>query len=171
MTRESKCLLFVCTGNYYRSRLAEELFNHSATERKLPWRAISRAIWDIKALRGTSEYVADFLDRRQLGPKVDPGRNPVVLQVADLENAELTVVLNRNEHEPMLHERFGQIPKIMAQKAHLRYWHVCDVPNKSNSLLQFIRGRSDGRLTQPPESSTEHIDFAVRALIQELEQN
>ena len=39
-----KHLLFVCTGNYYRSRTAEELFNFLATHRTLSWRADSRGL-------------------------------------------------------------------------------------------------------------------------------
>ena len=36
-----KRVLFLCTGNYYRSRYAEELFNHLARGENLPWRASS----------------------------------------------------------------------------------------------------------------------------------
>jgi protein-tyrosine-phosphatase len=34
-----KTLLFLCTGNYYRSRYAEELFNHHAARGGLLWQA------------------------------------------------------------------------------------------------------------------------------------
>jgi protein-tyrosine phosphatase len=34
-------VLFLCTGNYYRSRYAEELFNHLATAEGLAWHAFS----------------------------------------------------------------------------------------------------------------------------------
>ena len=37
-----KKILFLCTGNYYRSRYAEEIFNHMARNKGLPWRAFSR---------------------------------------------------------------------------------------------------------------------------------
>ena len=37
-------LLFICTGNYYRSRFAEAVFNHHAKQRGLPWRAFSRGL-------------------------------------------------------------------------------------------------------------------------------
>lgn len=39
-----KHLLFLCTGNYYRSRFAEAYFNHRAAVLKLPWRARSRGL-------------------------------------------------------------------------------------------------------------------------------
>jgi protein-tyrosine phosphatase len=39
-----KTLLLLCTGNYYRSRYAEELFNHGAERIPLTWRAQSRGL-------------------------------------------------------------------------------------------------------------------------------
>ncbi len=39
-----KTVLFLCTGNYYRSRFAELLFNHLASQNKLEWIAISRGL-------------------------------------------------------------------------------------------------------------------------------
>jgi protein-tyrosine phosphatase len=39
-----KTVLFLCTGNYYRSRFAEELFNHEAERAGLNWIAQSRGI-------------------------------------------------------------------------------------------------------------------------------
>ena len=37
-------VLFLCTGNYYRSRFCEEYFNHLAQGHSLPWRADSRGL-------------------------------------------------------------------------------------------------------------------------------
>ena len=39
-----KTVLFLCTGNYYRSRFAEILFNWHATQQELNWRADSRGL-------------------------------------------------------------------------------------------------------------------------------
>ena len=39
-----KRLLFLCTGNYYRSRFAEILFNSVAQQEGLPWEAGSRGL-------------------------------------------------------------------------------------------------------------------------------
>jgi len=37
-------VLFICTGNYYRSRFAEAVFNHRAQALGLPYRAFSRGL-------------------------------------------------------------------------------------------------------------------------------
>jgi len=37
-----RTVLFLCTGNYYRSRHAEAVFNHHAERLGLGWRAVSR---------------------------------------------------------------------------------------------------------------------------------
>src|SRR5207237_8142809 len=42
--RHEKTVLFLCTGNYYRSRFAEVLFNSVAGKMGLPWGASSRGL-------------------------------------------------------------------------------------------------------------------------------
>src|ERR1700732_3059212 len=42
--RKHKTVLFLCTGNYYRSRFAEILFNSVAGKMGLAWRASSRGL-------------------------------------------------------------------------------------------------------------------------------
>lgn len=167
MEEEYSQVIFICTGNYYRSRLAEELFNFYVQQTDLPWEATSRGMVESGGLRGISPFAFEYLDKQGLSPHVDPTRNPIQLKVSDLEEADLLIALNKEEHEPMLRERFGQIPKILEQKDRLRYWNVCDVPGEQNSFSRFFGGRKT-RPTQSPESGTEHIDFAIRALIQEL---
>jgi protein-tyrosine phosphatase len=39
-----RTILFLCTGNYYRSRFAEQYFNHLARQVSLPWLAVSRGL-------------------------------------------------------------------------------------------------------------------------------
>src|SRR5438874_13453165 len=41
---EPKRILFLCTGNYYRSRYAEIFFNWHAQQRSLSWKAESRGL-------------------------------------------------------------------------------------------------------------------------------
>src|SRR5262245_24542011 len=75
--RGEKTVLFLCTGNYYRSRFAEVLFNSVAGRMGLPWRASSRglalergvnnvgprAVSAIKALEARGMRVADAVTR------------------------------------------------------------------------------------------------------------
>ena len=42
--QQHRTILFLCTGNYYRSRLAEVLFNSVAGKMGLPWQASSRGL-------------------------------------------------------------------------------------------------------------------------------
>ncbi len=44
MRRQEKTVLFLCTGNYYRSRFAEVLFVALARKMGLRWSALSRAL-------------------------------------------------------------------------------------------------------------------------------
>ena len=51
MNSTPKRVLFLCTGNYYRSRFAEILFNQLAPTRGLNWRADSRGLarlWELE---------------------------------------------------------------------------------------------------------------------------
>ncbi len=70
-----KKVLFVCTGNYYRSRLAHLLFNHYADEVDLDWKATSRGI-QAAGLQGLSSHAQDYLDSKGLGHLCDDARNP-----------------------------------------------------------------------------------------------
>ena len=46
--RGHKGVLFLCTGNYYRSRFAEILFNSVAGRMGLPWKAMSKGLcWSV----------------------------------------------------------------------------------------------------------------------------
>jgi protein-tyrosine phosphatase len=128
--------LFLCTGNYYRSRFAEAWFNHLAVERQLPWRADSRAL---AIERGTcnvgpiSPLVAAELSR--LGVVApEPCRFPLACTVADLASADLIVALKEAEHRSLLAERFP------AWVDRVRYWHVHDVDQASaDEALPQIR--------------------------------
>lgn len=57
MTEETRTILFLCTGNYYRSRHAEAVFNHHAAAVGLGWRATSRglALGEVRAFAAPAE--------------------------------------------------------------------------------------------------------------------
>src|SRR5215472_4432745 len=107
--RSEKTVLFLCTGNYYRSRFAEILFNSVAGKMGLPWRASSRglalergvnnvgpmAVSAIKALEALGARAADAVTRL-----------PEQVTSNDLEGAALIVALKHAEHLPLLQERY-----------------------------------------------------------------
>jgi protein-tyrosine phosphatase len=103
-------LLFLCTGNYYRSRFAEVLFNQQAAVADLPWRAESRGIALALGVhnRGPiSPYALSGLRERgiTLGTEV---RFPQQLQEADLVRAARIIALDEAEHRLLLGHRFPQ---------------------------------------------------------------
>ena len=114
-------VLFLCTGNYYRSRFAEHFFNEQARRRKLAWHASSRGLQPSQENLG---YISrDALDRlRELGMEPrEPLRLPMDLVSADLQAATLTVAMNEVEHRPLMAVRFPE------WEERVRYWRIYDV--------------------------------------------
>lgn len=164
---EYRSVLFVCSGNYYRSRLAEILFNHYANEAELCWDADSRGLLERVRQEGLSPSAIRYLERRKFEGVEQYARNPQSLTLKDIEKAHLVIALNREEHEPMMKARFGQVPTVLAKRGTLRYWNVYDIPG-SGGILQNLFRVSQPRPAQDEQSGTEHIDFAVQALVWEL---
>jgi protein-tyrosine phosphatase len=123
--RRQKSVLFLCTGNYYRSRFAEILFNSVAGKMGLPWQASSRglalergvnnvgrmALSAVKALEAMGVCAAEAVTRL-----------PAQVTADDLEAADRVVALKEDEHLPLLQERFP----AWAEK--VEFWHVDDAP-------------------------------------------
>lgn len=116
-------ILFLCTGNYYRSRFAELLFNALAEERGLPWRAESRGL----ALeRGANNFgpiarsTVEALIARGITIS-DSVRFPIQLTTEDLQGAKRVVALKEAEHRPLLADRYS------GWEDRVEYWHVHDI--------------------------------------------
>ena len=106
--RTMKTVLFLCTGNYYRSRFAEILFNWQAAQQNLPWRADSRGLaLDPRNLGPMSEFTINRLGRLEL-PIEDYLRLPMDLSVDDLNTAHHVVAVKESEHRPLISRRFPQ---------------------------------------------------------------
>ncbi|GKQ50981.1 low molecular weight phosphatase family protein [Bradyrhizobium sp. Ce-3] len=118
-----KRVLFLCTGNYYRSRYAEELFNHLARARQLAWRAFSRGA----AERGSPDNVGPMSvfadDRLRAGGIAPEGatRYPQPCVLADFTDVDLVIALKETEHRPLIERRFPEVADRVT------YWHVDDI--------------------------------------------
>ncbi|MFP4351435.1 MAG: low molecular weight phosphatase family protein [Puniceicoccaceae bacterium] len=139
-------VLFICTANYYRSRFAEAVFNHLAAKRGSSWTAFSRGIVPEEAPPGLSPHAANGLRLAGVDPSFIP-REKTPLCEADFDAAARVVALKREEHEPMLRERFG------AFVGRVEFWNVSDVP-----------------LVSPPQAMLE-IKENVEALLARLEES
>jgi protein-tyrosine phosphatase len=145
---ETKQILFVCTGNYYRSRYAEELFNFSAKIEHLPWRAFSRGLAEADSpdnVGPMSQAALQALQAKAILPE-GAARYPLFCRLADFNEAQLIVALKDAEHRPMIEKRFPQIANKVT------YWDVDDIDlkrptdalaiidNRVRQLISALRG-------------------------------
>lgn len=116
-------VLFLCTGNYYRSRFAELLFNHLAAAQGLPWLADSRGLAIELGVNNVGPISAYTLARLQEMDVVvpTPQRFPAQVTAVDLQEAALTIALDRTEHLPYMIERHPE----WAER--IEYWEVADL--------------------------------------------
>lgn len=162
-----KRILFICSGNYYRSRLAEILFNHEARAAGLACEAQSRGLLRVGEIKGLSSHATAYLKEQNLESLAEDPRNPLALDVEDLTEADLVVALNRSEHQPMVEQKFASLAKALHKTGKLRYWNVYDIPSRPHALVRLMGG-AHGNPAQPADSGTEHIALAVKDLIREL---
>jgi protein-tyrosine phosphatase len=98
-------VLFLCTGNFYRSRFAEAVFNHHARERSSNWEAFSRGLAIHLAQGALARETIEGL--RERGIEVThTAAEPCKLCVDDLTGAAVVVALHEPEHRPMMLRHF-----------------------------------------------------------------
>jgi protein-tyrosine phosphatase len=119
-------VLFICTGNYYRSRFAEAIFNHHAEQRRIPWAAFSRGL----AVHLVEGYLSTFTTEALQTRKIEfrhtgPGR--IGLSESDLQQANCRIAMDRSEHFQMMVKQF---PTWADQ---IDYWDVSDIPFRSST--------------------------------------
>ena len=118
-----KTILFLCTGNYYRSRFAEEMFNHSAARASVDWTAQSRALAIERGHANVgpiSPVVLQALRDREVRPRgADRFRSNALRWTW---KAPITSSRSRRtEHRPLILERLPQWER------RLEYWHIDDI--------------------------------------------
>src|SRR5690349_17178122 len=94
-----KTVLFLCTGNYYRSRFAEVLFNSVAGKLGLPWRALSRGLALERGVNNIGPMAASVikaLEAMGLCAAEAVARLPAQVTADDLERADRVVALKQD---------------------------------------------------------------------------
>jgi protein-tyrosine phosphatase len=118
-----KTILFLCTGNYYRSRFAEELFNHHAERTRLDWIALSRGL-ELEHGTGNigpmSPYALHALKQLAIVAR-GADRFPEQCTAGNLATADLIVAVKEAEHRPLISKRFPEWEHLVD------YWNVDDI--------------------------------------------
>jgi len=145
----SRTILFLCSGNYYRSRFAQIYFNYLAAREGLDWRASSRGLatgWEGNVGPISPHTLAKLADLR-IACDGDVRRLPEQLAECDLTNAHLVIAVKEDEHRPMLAEKFpGWQDRVC-------YWHVHDLN------------------VAPPPAALAEIETLVRELVDQLKRD
>jgi protein-tyrosine phosphatase len=116
-------VLFLCTGNYYRSRFAEIVFNHLATAAGIDWRADSAGLATELGIFNVGPISKDTIKRaRAMGIDCNSfERLPKQCTEEALRNATRVIALKEDEHRQMLENRHPEWPDKV------EYWHVHDL--------------------------------------------
>lgn len=112
-------VLFICTGNYYRSRFAEAVFNWLCEREGLAWRAFSRGL-AIHLIEGDlSPHAEAQLAKLDISPKYTPHQREY-LGEADMQRAARSIALDHREHRPMMARQFPE------WEERIEYWDAQD---------------------------------------------
>ncbi len=129
-----KTVLFICTGNYYRSRYAELYFNVVAQKLSIDWKADSRGLdttggYNVGPI---SKFALERLNRLNISLG-DPLRFPIQLKEKDLLEAGQIIAINYVEHQPMMKKQFP----VWVDR--ITYWEIADLNiAKANEALSAI---------------------------------
>lgn len=139
-------ILFLCSGNYYRSRFAEHLFNHLVIDTPLTHRAESAGLWPNCRQHNPGAIAIQTIDALVERGVTLPSshRIPRDVSEADIRGAALTIALKEAEHRPVVAQRFPHLLQLV------EFWHVHDVEDA------------------PPSEAIPLIEDNVRALIARL---
>ncbi len=142
-----KKVLFICTGNYYRSRFAEEYFNHLAEINGLNYQASSKGLSENMPNPDNpgaiSKHALKALTQRNVTGRALT-KFPQPLEEKDFEIYNIIIALSEMEHRPMLERRFDQhLHKV-------RYFEVGDLPLEQPELAMDKLARLVKELLDTP---------------------
>lgn len=139
MLSEKRNVLFLCSGNYFRSRFAELWFNNESERRQRPWYATSAGLLMENENQGNiSEYTRTFAHAR--GWSV-PDRPPIPASDELFEQADRVIALKESEHRVPIESRFTRF------QGKVTYWMIHDedvmkpsdiLPTLESQLIQFV---------------------------------
>ena len=127
MAKQTKLrtILFLCTGNYYRSRFAEVLFASVARKMGLPWDASSRGLAlerGVSNIGSMATVAIKALEAMGMRDAERCSRRPAQVTIDELEQADVIIALKHSEHLPLLEERFPAFTE------RVEFWHIDDAP-------------------------------------------
>jgi protein-tyrosine phosphatase len=116
-----KRVLFLCTGNYYRSRFAEIFFNDRAERVGLPWRAESRGLaLDASNVGPISHHTVAALADCGIRPS-GTHRVPTAVSDRDFRDASLVVAVKDAEHRSLIASHFPEWVQSV------EFWNIDDL--------------------------------------------
>jgi len=141
-----RTILFLCSGNYYRSRFAELVFNERARAAGLGWVADSAGLLPADLLAELDPISPSVLQRaREIGMALEGSpRSPRPVSREDFEGAHRVIALKEAEHRPLMRRNFPD------WEDRIVYWTVHDVD------------------VSPPSETLPLIEDAVIGLVEEL---
>lgn len=116
-------ILFLCSGNYYRSRFAEHLFNHLASLATLPYQADSAGLWPECHTHNPGPMSHDTITALKQRGIALPAvlRSPRDVRASDIAAAALTIAVKEAEHRPIVERRFPELlPRV-------EFWKIDDL--------------------------------------------
>lgn len=126
----SSLILFLCTGNYYRSRFAEILFNHLAQNAGLLHRADSAGLapqcWERNPGPISPHTVAAL---QKLSISSYSLRLPRDVVESEFSVFTHVIAMKETEHRPMMEARFTK------WAARVTYWAFDDVEDQPPSVV------------------------------------
>lgn len=124
-------VLFICTGNFYRSRFAEAVFNHHAERLGHAARAFSRGLMTHVVEGEISPLAQRALTERAI-PIHYTSHRPTQITAGDFVRAQTIVALHDEEHRPMIAARFPD------QLGRVTFWDVSDLPMPPDVAFPLI---------------------------------